>query len=399
MEIIFWSSIAILVFIYIGYGPLLSMLSFFGFNYKSKGLTMYNQNLPEVSIAIAAFNEEDFIEDKLKNTLQLDYPKSKLKIYVVSDGSSDKTNKIVQQFDQVNLLFKPERKGKIHAMNRAMDFIDSQITIFTDANCFINKEAVMNIVKQFNDPEIGAVSGEKQIWTDSESKVNAQGEGLYWKMEAYLKKLDFKFYSVVGAAGELFAIRTGLFEKVESDTVLDDFAITLKINLNGYRTAYAPDAYAIETASESTAEEFKRKVRISTGGFQLFFRFLTKINPIKHTRLFFQYYVHRVSRWVLAPLALLLAFFMNAILAFNDTGLYFYIFLTQIAFYSIALFGYFFKDKILRIKVLLVPFYFSFMHLAVIVGFYRFLFKKQNGVWKKSKRVTHETASTKGLFA
>ena len=392
MEIIFWISLISLVFIYILYAPILYVFSVLGFNYRSKKNKIIFNQPPELSIIIAAYNEESVIEDKILNTLALNYPKSKMKVYVVSDGSTDNTNKLVKKHPDVQLLYKEERNGKIHALNRAMKFVKSEITVFTDANCFLNAEALKEIVKLYQDPEVGAVSGAKQIWVDFKSKANAQGEGLYWKIEFLLKDLDFKFYTVVGAPGELFSIRTELFESVQKDTILDDFAITLNINCKGYRTAFAPLSKAYEVASEDSSEEFKRKVRIATGGYQLFFRYLTKINPLKTPRLFYQYYFRRVSRWVIAPFALITVLASNVVLYFNNILIYQYLLVFQLTFYLLALGGYLVSRKKLRFKSLLIPYYFTFMHLAVVKGFINYLRNKQNVKWDKIKRLKRSIA-------
>jgi cellulose synthase/poly-beta-1,6-N-acetylglucosamine synthase-like glycosyltransferase len=387
MEIIFWFLIASIIFIYGGYGLFLFL---FITNKKKPDLDtelLKKEDPPTVSLIIAAYNEEDFIREKIENSMSLRYPENRLKIMVVSDGSTDQTTSIVKKFANVESLFQPERRGKIHAISRAMTKNNSDLTIFTDANCILNKNAIWNIVKHFEDKKVGAVSGEKRIRINKTSKSNAHGEGLYWKIESFLKKIDYSFYSVVGAAGELFAIRTNLYEPIEEDSILDDFMITLNINIKGFRTAYAPDAYAIENASSKIEEEFKRKVRIASGGFQSVQRLFRRINPFLLPKFAFLFYVHRVSRWYFAPFALIGIFMTNLYLVINGDLIYTILFLLQMLFYLLAYCGHVLRNyRQSIIKVSLVPYYFIFMHLAVLKGLWIYMRNQQSVKWERAKR-------------
>jgi poly-beta-1,6-N-acetyl-D-glucosamine synthase len=189
-------------------------------------------------------------------------------------------------------------------------------------------------------------------------------------------------YSIVGAAGELFSIRTNLFEEPPADTLIEDFYLSLKIAAKGFRFAYEPEAYATETASVSVKEEWKRKVRITAGGFQAMARLLDILNPFRYGLLSFQYFSHRVLRWTLAPLALLLLLVSNILLSMSYLAL-------QILFYFIALLGYFLKDKKIKVKGFFVPYYFLVMNLAVYAGLVKYLRGKQSVVWEKAERAVH----------
>ena len=170
------------------------------------------------------------------------------------------------------------------------------------------------------DPNVGAVAGEKRISTEGSEAAAGAGEGLYWKYESFLKKLDTQLYSVVGAAGELFAVRTKLFGEVEKDTLLDDFMVSLRIAADGYRVIYEPDAYASERPSFSIQDEMKRKIRIASGGFQSITRLGFLWNIFKYGLLSFQYVSHRAMRWAVAPFCLPLIFLLNlALIIFNPT--------------------------------------------------------------------------------
>lgn len=172
------------------------------------------EELPEVTLFITAYNEEAVVDGKMKNCHELDYPEDKLHIVWVTDGSNDRTNAKLKEYSDTTVLFSPERKGKTAAMNRGMKFISTPIVVFTDANTFINSQAIREIVRCFNHPKVGCVAGEKRVDMNSAEGAAAGGEGLYWKYESFLKKLDYQLYSAIGAAGELFAVRTSLYEEM-----------------------------------------------------------------------------------------------------------------------------------------------------------------------------------------
>lgn len=383
LEIVFWTLLGISFYAYIGYGILIWMLVKIKAIFIKKKLYRHHF-LPEVTILVAAYNEQDCIEDKIKNSLAIDYPKDKLKIAFVTDGSTDKTAQIISQCPDIQLFHKDGRSGKMAAINRIMHLIDSPITIFSDANAMLNPESVREIVKHFSNEKVGVVAGEKRILKTTGQTAEV-GEGIYWKYESFLKKLDSELYSAVGAAGELYAIRTELFEELEADTLLDDFVLSLKICQKGYITAYEPNAYATETASLNSAEELKRKIRICAGGFQSTFRLTGLLNPLKNGLLTFQYISHRLLRWIVVPFALVLILAINAILV-SKNQFYLFSFVAQMAFYSMAILGYYYEKTGKKVKVLYVPYYFSMMNYSALAGFKRFLKNQQNVVWEKAVR-------------
>ncbi|WP_417941224.1 glycosyltransferase family 2 protein [Flavobacterium sp. RS13.1] len=393
LKIIFWFLLFIIVYTYVGYGILLFLIikirRFFKLGKKAKTDPDYE---PEVTLFIAAYNEKEYVAAKMKNTLELEYPKEKLNIIWVTDGSDDGTPHLLEGYPNTTVYHLDERNGKIGAMNRGMQFVKTPIVIFSDANTNLGKESVRRIVNLFSNPAVGCVSGEKRI-VDKESDVaSGAGEGIYWKYESALKKWDAELYSVVGAAGELFAIRTQLYRHVEKDTLLDDFIISLRVAQEGYTIQYDPEAYAIETASASVKEEFKRKIRISAGGIQSIVRLRSLLNIFKYGTLSFQYISHRVLRWSLTPLCLILLIPVLSILAFDEGiisfGFYSILFWMQLFFYAAALLGWFLENRETRIKILFVPYYFFIMNLCVILGFLRYLKKSQSVNWERAKRAS-----------
>ncbi|MGL5228520.1 MAG: glycosyltransferase, partial [Bacteroidales bacterium] len=208
MIILFFTLIFIIFYTYIGYGIILYIIVKIKESiYHKAPVTDYTE-WPSVSLLIAAYNEEDIISSKMDNCFALDYPKDKLHIIWVTDGSTDRTNDLLHGYEHVNILFSPERKGKTAAINRAMPHIETPLTIFTDANTMLNTQAIKEIALLFADPSVGCVAGEKRVIAADEKESASVGEGIYWKYESFLKDLDSRLYSVVGAAGELFAIRT-----------------------------------------------------------------------------------------------------------------------------------------------------------------------------------------------
>jgi cellulose synthase/poly-beta-1,6-N-acetylglucosamine synthase-like glycosyltransferase len=391
LKIIFWVLLFIIVYTYVGYGILLYFIIRIRRFFKIGGKVQIDATYePEVTLFIAAYNEKDYVEAKMKNSLELEYPKDKLNIIWVTDGSDDGTPDLLKGYPNTTVHHLDARNGKIGAMNRGMEFVKTPIVIFSDANTNLGKESIRRIVNLFSNPKVGCVSGEKRIVTKETDVASGAGEGIYWKYESALKKWDAELYSVVGAAGELFAIRTPLYRHVEKDTLLDDFIISLRVAQDGYTIQYDPEAYAIETASANVKEELKRKVRISAGGIQSIVRLSSLLNVFKYGTLSFQYISHRVLRWSLTPVCLILLIPVLTILAINegilDFGFYSVLFWLQLLFYAAALLGWFLENRETRVKILFIPYYFFIMNLSVVLGFFRYMKNSQSVNWERAKR-------------
>lgn len=391
-EILFWVSVFIVFYTYIGYGILLYLLvkikEYFHKPFRRPRPT--DADLPELTLFIAAYNEEAVVDEKMRNCLELDYPAEKLRILWVTDGSNDHTNEYLSRWPQATVLHQSERQGKTAALNRGVRFVKTPLIVFTDANTHLNREALQEIVYAFTDPKVGCVAGEKRIAVQTKDNAASGGEGMYWKYESTLKALDARLYSAVGAAGELFAIRRELFEEMKTDTLLDDFILSLRIVMHGYTIAYCADAYAVESGSADMGEEEKRKVRIAAGGLQSIWRLRSLLNPFRYGTFCFQYISHRVLRWSLTPILLFLLLPLNTILIFTtDTPLlYAIIWLLQAIFYLMGSWGYYLSTKHIKNKILFIPYYFLFMNINVIRGFNYLRKRKGNksGAWEKAKR-------------
>ena len=373
---LFWLCLAIVVYTYVGYGLILYLLVFIKrLAIKAKPLADITDDcLPEVTLMVCAYNEEDIISEKMSNTHSLDYPADRLHLVWVTDGSTDNTNSILSTYPDVKIVFSPERRGKSAALKHGIKEVSTEIVMMTDANTMLNPEAIREIVRLMQDPKVGCVSGEKKVMAKSDSDKAAQGEGLYWKYESTLKRLDSELYSAMGAAGELCVIRRQLMTDIPDDTLLDDFVISMEIVRMGYKIAYTSKAFAMEYGSADLHEESKRKRRIAAGGLQSSWRLRSLMNPLRHPVVAFQFVSHRVLRWTITPVCLFALIPLNTILVLSGEGIiYTIIWILQILFYASALAG-------MRISK-----YFVFMNLNVFRGM-AYLLNNTSGTWEKAKR-------------
>src|SRR5476651_38067 len=348
MKIALWLSLFIVVYTFVGYGFLLYFIIKIkrAVKGKPKPVEADMDNLPTCTLVVAAYNEEDFIRQKIADTLKLKYPPGKLKLLFITDGSTDKTPEILTEYPQIELMHQPGRAGKIAAIHRAMENVHTEVTVFTDANTFLNADSLINLCKHYADLTVGAIAGEKRVHIDENADASAAGEGFYWKYESTLKKWDSELYSVVGAAGELFSVRTSLYQPVSADTLLDDFMISMLIAQQGYRIVYEPAAYATELSSANITEELKRKVRIAAGGIQSVIWLKNLLLPFKYPLLSFQYISHRVLRWTVTPFLLILAFILNIFIALQpDETFYRLLLIAQVLFYSMAVLGWMMESR------------------------------------------------------
>jgi len=344
---------------------------------------------PYITIVVAAFNEESNIADKIENTLLQDYPQDKIIQIWVNDSSTDRTKEILSNYSNITLLNQPERKGKMAAINLAMKYVKTPITIFSDANAMLSTNAISKLVEPFANPKVGCVAGEKRIHLQWVENAAATGEGFYWKYESLIKKLESSCGSTLSATGELYAIRSEIYKEIESDTILDDFAISTLAIKNKYQIKYVSEANACERASANILEEKKRKVRIAAGSFQVLFRNLELINPFKHLSFSLKFFSHKLLRWFVLPLSIFIIPLLNIIILFNSSEpMYVVTMVLQFIVLISIIAGWLIKDKNISLKWLFIPFYLFMMNISIIQGFIRFIKGKQNVRWDKSVRQT-----------
>ena len=230
LSLLFWVLLALLVYAYAGYAVILfGIVKLKRLFQKKKKLSPPVDYEPTVCLFVTAYNEKDFVRQKVENSLSLDYPKNKIQFLWVTDGSDDGTPDLLKAWPEIEVHHLSERRGKMHAMNRGVKFVKTEIIVFSDTNTILGNRSIREIVACFADEKVGCVAGEKRIIEKQSDAAAGAGEGIYWKYESWLKKLDAELNSAVGAVGELFAIRTSLFQEVEPDTLLDDFIISLRI--------------------------------------------------------------------------------------------------------------------------------------------------------------------------
>ncbi|QMW05834.1 glycosyltransferase family 2 protein [Spirosoma foliorum] len=399
MEILLLLCIGLVVYTYLGYGVVVWAL--IKLRPKRPAVSDVSADyMPEVTLIVPAYNELDCLPAKVENSLGQHYPREKIHFLFVTEGSTDGSDDWLRANygDAIDILGGTERRGKVAAMNMAMQQVKTPIVIFTDANTQLNLDAVRNIVRHFRDPQVGAVAGEKRIQTTDSESAAGSGEGLYWKYESQLKRWDAELHTIVGAAGELFAVRTDLYEPVSPNTILDDFMISLLIAGRGYRVAYEPDAYALERPSFSIIDEQKRKIRIAAGGFQSIVWLKKLLNPFRYGVLTFEYVSHRVMRWAVTPLCLPLILLLNLGLVLRDgwqvDSPWSWLLVGQVFFYGASWLGYLLEKRQLRWKAVFVPFYFTFMNVCALAGLVRYLRGNQSGTWEKVRRASAVDALT-----
>ena len=390
LKILFWATLLIVFYTYIGYGILLYIIIrlkrlFVGRPHEA--VLPADEELPTMTLMICAYNEEDIVKEKMANTLALDYPKDKFRIMWVTDGSNDHTNELLAAYPEVDIVFSPERRGKTAALKHGLRELKTRYVAFTDANTMINTGALREIARLFSDPTVGCVSGEKRVAARKAGEMASEGEGLYWRYESTLKRWDSELYSAMGAAGELYAIDPQLCREVPDEALLDDFMLSMYVVQAGKRIAYTSDAYAREYGSANIYEESKRKRRIAAGGLQSIWWLRSMLNPLRQPLVTFQYVSHRVLRWSITPVAMVLLLIVNIALVAMGAGTFYTVMLIlQTLFYLMALAGWLTNRFGYKNKLLYTAYYFMFMNFNVFRGMAYLRSHGKSGAWEKAKR-------------
>ncbi len=389
--LLFWFSVLFILYVYIGYPFFLTVLA-----HLKRRPDTYPLFTPKVTLVIAAYNEEKAIASKLENTLALDFPKENLQILVAADGSDDRTVEIVRTFSAhgVELSYQPERRGKMAAIDSAMTLVRNEIVLFSDANNLYNKDALLELVKPFFDPNVGGVSGSKNILESRDSLSKA--DGMYWRYESYIKMQETRLSSCTSAPGEILAIRRSLYRSLPPWIINDDFFIALNILRQGYRLVYAPAACSFEYSSLTEEDEDIRRSRIVAGRYQAM-AISAELLPWRNPLLVWQIVSHKFMR-PFVPLAMISAFFLNILaliwaplspqnklleLAWPYNAFFF---VSQVIFYLVAWFGSNFKKSGRVAKLLYIPAFLVNSNLSALRGLLSFFTGKQTSLWQRARR-------------
>ncbi len=339
---------------------------------KAKTFNESEDQEPSVTLLISAYNEATVIEEKIQNSLNLDYPSNKLQIFVLDDGSSDGTDGIVASYAGQGIThFRVDgRGGKNVAINETWPEISSDIVVFSDANCMYQEDAIRCLVKHFSDERIGCVCGElRYISAETGSSL---GENLYWKYEQVLKKWQSRMGEVLVLNGSIFAVRRELFRPLHPK-IANDFQIPVAVANQNFAIIYQPEAVATEKVAESARDEFGRKARIIARGYEGFFHCFMDFRGMR----LFQFISQKFLRWNVW-MAMVLMFATNLFLLHN--AFFRFVFVAQLVFYAFACAGPLLNR--VRIPGVGIPYYFCIVNLGAFVGLLRFISRKQKANWE-----------------
>lgn len=392
IALLFWLALGIILYTYFGYPLLIWIIS--RIHPKSEN---YKQQTPYVTLLIAAYNEEVVIELKIKNSLSIDYPQEKRQILIVTDGSTDQTPEIVKKYDGlgIELLHHPERRGKMAAINRAMEHVRGEIIVFSDANNYYQPDTIKKLMEPFGNPEVGAVSGAKVI--DQGDGDLGASEGMYWKYESFIKKHESRLGSCTSVAGEILAIRKNMYVKPPDNIINDDFYIAMQVIRQGYRLVYVPEAKSSERVSLTAGDEIIRRTRINAGRYQAI-AMAGQLLPFNNPILVWQIISHKFLR-PLVPFCMISLVVLNftAVLYPPQGGGVIYIgapfniiiLSLQTLFYTSAWFGAQSakrKNQGKLMRLLYLPTFLTNSNFAALKGFFQYLRGQQSHIWERIQR-------------
>lgn len=385
-EYIFWVCLFFIAYTYVFYPIVLFIayvlsqvrrdLQYLTGRRNRRASTLTLEQLPTVTVIVPAYNEQASLPNKILNLHEIDYPAEKLQVVLVSDGSTDRTNEILSSLRDptIEVVLLPKRKGKSEALNVAASQARHDILVFSDASTLFAPDAVKNLTRHFSNPKVGIVCGALEFERTAES---TQTEGVYWRYESMLRLMEARLGATLTASGALFALRRSAFRPLAPETIIEDFVIPMNARNLGYAVVYDPETRAIEFAASSVAGEFTRRVRLAVGSFRALKGFLTT-GLDGFTCIAFV--SHKLLRWVL-PFLLIALLVSNAFLL--DKSLYRAVFLGQMLIFLWACMGFVFRNRMRRVRYALVGYFLLAMNLAFLVGFFRFLFGREEGFWQR----------------
>jgi cellulose synthase/poly-beta-1,6-N-acetylglucosamine synthase-like glycosyltransferase len=375
---LFWGAWGVIVYTYVVFPLGLALAARLFGPWKQRFVDVPDEDLPTVTMVVAAYNEAGSLPAKLANTWALDYPADRLRLLIGSDGSTDATNEILADCDNPRLdavAFR-ERRGKISVLNDLMARVEMDLVVMSDANTRYSPDAVRKLVRHFQDPTVGCVSGE--LILDEGGGVS--GEGIYWKYEGWIKRCESRLGFLIGCNGGIFALRPELYDPLPSGTLIEDFVLTLRVLEKRAKVLFDPEARAFEPPCPSNQAEMIRKTRIGAGGFQALGLTKKMLNPCRGIAAL-GYWSHKVLRWV-APFLLLGAVLTNIALIADPA--YAYFLAAQLAAIAIGLQGL--TPRAFDHKLVRPVRYFFLMNLALFIGFFRFLRGTQRVTWEQAAR-------------
>lgn len=387
---LFWLSLGCIAYTYAGYPLVLIVVSGLrqvraDWQYVSSGNTRRvapSRELPQVAVLVAAYNEERHIEERVRNVLQQDYPADRLRIYVGSDCSSDRTGEILRSFDTPRLTFVDfrDRRGKPSVINDLAAMATEEIVVLTDANTFFAPTTVRSLARHFDRAEVGCVCGELRMVGGGANVENQ--DHIYWRYERLLKFFESRIGALLGANGGVYALRRKDYKPIPPKTIVDDFWISMEIIESGHTCVYDPEAVANETIPDRIGDEFRRRVRIGIGNYQALARFANMLDP-RRGWISFSFLSHKCLRW-LVPHFMLLALACNLLLL--DGGVFTALLAGQIMFYASAWLGWRSAQRGMAPRALRIPLFFVSMNLGLLIGFWKFATGGFSGAWARSAR-------------
>jgi len=376
--ILFVISAVAVAYVYVGYSLLIPLLAFF---FRKPVRT--GEGEPKVTFLITAYNEEKNIRRKLEEVLELDYPRDRMEILVASDGSTDGTDEIVREFSDRDVMLKrvEGRRGKTAAQNEAVKIATGEVIVFSDATTTYRKDAIRKIVRNYHDPDVGAVSGRYEYVNPSGAPVGT-GTIIFWKYENYIKSMQTRIKTITGCCGCIYSVRRDAYVPLAPD-IISDLVEPLKIVENGYRVVFEAEAVAYETTTERPSEEFSMRIRVINRAMRGIWSVRALLNPLRHPFVSFQLLSHKVLRWMV-PFFLLILLVSNFMLLgdpfFNA------VFAAQAACYGAALAGLALGFFGIKIRPLAIPLYFCVVNTASLIAFFKTLAGKNTVVWETVRK-------------
>ena len=386
MQLIFWICFSFIVYTYVIYALVLFLVYAVAqigrdWRYLTQRRERRRQplgadSLPAVSLIVAVHNEDSCLEKKLANLHQIDYPREKLEVIFVSDGSTDRTNEILaaSRPEGIKLIVSQERRGKVEALNIGVGSASHEILVFSDASTMFATDAMRQLVRHFSNPAVGVVCGALTFVGTAESQ---QTEGVYWKYESMLRLMEARLGATLTASGAIYAIRRKCFPQLSADIWIEDFIIPMHARQLGYQVVYDPEATAIEVAAPGVSGEFARRVRLAVGSFRAMGKLArVPVDPLVLLGLV----SHKILRW-------LVPFFLIGLLVSNlllwRSPFYGAMLILQFFFYSWAGLGFLFRERMKNVRYALVGYFLLAMNAAFLVGFFRFLLRRGPTTWQR----------------